>query len=334
MGVGSITSMSSMSGIQTTTAARTDVKSKNIQKEIDDAQQQMRKVASQEELTVDEKADERKKLQKEITGLNTELERHQEEFLRAQKRETMMAELRKEAAPAEEEEASGRIRTEEVSQEDDAEKAAKTREGDTKGVSQKETAAAAAGTSARQTGNPGTIVFKDSDGTVILKGEMGPAGQNGVAADQNQAAETGKAIVAKEETDDDEAMEAAGLSHKEMHAMVSADASARQADRQGNVIAGIGGDIAVLKGEMKLDERRGDDTGRKQAELEKLEEKEEKARIFQFSVLGEAGSAMRSSAEDDASGKQVDKENNAVINAARLSQEEQTAQQRFYVSVG
>lgn len=114
--------------------------------------------------------------------------------------------------------------------------------------------------------------------------------------------------------------------------MVSADASAQQASRQGTVIARISGGIAVLKGEMNLDELRGENTDRKQEQLEKLEEREEKARIFQFSVLGEANGAVQSAATAEVSGLQADTENNALINATNLSQEE--AQQRFFVSFG
>ena len=60
MGVGRITSMNSMSGMWRTTKGSADVKSKNIQNEIKDLQQQMQKISSNEKLSVDEKANERK----------------------------------------------------------------------------------------------------------------------------------------------------------------------------------------------------------------------------------------------------------------------------------
>lgn len=131
MGVGNITSMNSMAGLQTSMAGSTDVKSKNIQNEITDIEQQMQKVSSQEELSADEKADERKKLQKEISSLNTELERHQEEFLRSQKREVMMAKLQEDEKPTEEWKAVGRMQTDTDDQEGAAEKDEKITDSDT-----------------------------------------------------------------------------------------------------------------------------------------------------------------------------------------------------------
>ncbi|MDE7207201.1 MAG: hypothetical protein K2N90_08620 [Lachnospiraceae bacterium] len=61
MGVGSVTSRNSMSNVQMARARSADVKSKKIQNEITDIQQQMQKISSKEELSVDEKANERKK---------------------------------------------------------------------------------------------------------------------------------------------------------------------------------------------------------------------------------------------------------------------------------
>ena len=72
MGISSITSMNGMSGMQMTMASSTETKNKNIQKEITDAQQQMRALSSKDELSVNDKANERKTLQKKIASLNTE----------------------------------------------------------------------------------------------------------------------------------------------------------------------------------------------------------------------------------------------------------------------
>lgn len=328
MGVGNITSMNSMAGLQTSMAGSTDVKSKNIQNEITDIEQQMQKVSSQEELSADEKADERKKLQKEISSLNTELERHQEEFLRSQKREVMMAKLQEDEKPTEEWKAVGRMQTDTDDQEGAAEKDEKITDSDTtalihNGVS----AAEAKDVSTQQSDYQGTVIARNRDGVVILTGELSSDEKRGVGTDESNEED-----LAAEETDDKEAAAETGMSHKEMNAMVSADASAQQASRQGTVIARISGGIAVLKGEMNLDELRGENTDRKQEQLEKLEEREEKARIFQFSVLGEANGAVQSAATAEVSGLQADTENNALINATNLSQEE--AQQRFFVSFG
>ncbi|MCM1121853.1 MAG: hypothetical protein NC416_04650 [Eubacterium sp.] len=311
-GVGSA-AMNSIVNLQKTTAGSTDIKSKKIQNEISEAQQQMQKLSSQEELSAEEKTEEKEKLQKEISTLNTELERQQEEFLRAQKREQMLAELRGEAEPAAEE-TTGTVQAQEEEQ------------------------------SAQQTGIQDTVILKNSDGTVILKGETESGDTSGavtaesgaqdmaVAESQATAEEenSGKETAAEEEDDEDTET---GLSQGQIQAMAAADISAQQAGSQEAVIARISGGIAVLKGEIAQDERRGVDTDRKQAELEKLEEKENKARILQFSVLGEANGAMKSSAETEAAVQQQDdgQGDNAAVRAAKFAQEEQ---QRFYVSVG
>ncbi|MDE6663690.1 MAG: hypothetical protein K2K46_10165 [Lachnospiraceae bacterium] len=121
--------------------------------------------------------------------------------------------------------------------------------------------------------------------------------------------------------------------------MVSADSSVQQANHQGSVIARTRDGIAILKGEMNQDEKRGIDTERKQNELEKMEKREQRATSFQSSILGEANNTMKSATETNAAGTndstQVysDGNGNAYINALNLSQEdEQTTQQRFYVS--
>ena len=102
MGIGSITSTNSMSVMQMTSSDLRDQKSKNIQNDITDAQQQMQKLASKEELSADEKANEKKKLQREISNLNTKLEQHQEELVRSHKREIMLAQLLEDREPAKE----------------------------------------------------------------------------------------------------------------------------------------------------------------------------------------------------------------------------------------
>ncbi|MDE7199331.1 MAG: FlxA-like family protein, partial [Lachnospiraceae bacterium] len=71
MGIGGITSANSMSVMQMTSSNVTDSRSKNIQKEITDTQQQMQKLSSKEDLSANEKSQERKALQKEISDLNT-----------------------------------------------------------------------------------------------------------------------------------------------------------------------------------------------------------------------------------------------------------------------
>ena len=338
MGVGSVTSMNSMSNIWTTKTGSKDIESKKIENEITDKQQQMQKVSSKVELSADEKADERKKQQREISDLNTELKRHQEEILSSQRRELMMAELQKNQAPEDEEKTADKIQTDGTDKKGIAEKETKAIDSDAStGLSQKESSAAASTSkSAQQTGYQGTVIFQNSDGTVILKDGMKQDEKRGVNADQKQTDEAKEKGVTGREAkpvDDDKDTDT-GLSGTKMYEMVSADASAQQIGRRETAIAGIKSDIAVLKGEINQDERRGVDTEKKQAELEKLEKKEESARTLQFSDLGKDGGTMNAAANLKVSGIKVNTENNAVINFPDLSKEDQESQQRFQVSFG
>ena len=317
MGIGSVTSTNSMSVMQTITTASTDPKIKNIQNEITDAKQQMQKLSSKEDLSVNEKTDERKKLQKEISDLNTELKQHQEELSRSQKRDLMLAKLREDQNPTEEKVTEDKIQeTKDSSDQEDEKKL--PLEG-------------------QQSESQGTVITRNSDGVVILTEEANPNENQGVSAEKTQTAE------AEEESADETVAKPTvsvtvtdtGLNHKDMRAMVTADSSVQQANRQGTIVAKTRDGIAILKGEIKLDELRGADTEKKQAELEKMEQKEERATTFQFSVLGEANNAMKSAAgvSGATNAVQANAENNAYLNAMKISQEnEQAAQQRFYVS--
>lgn len=106
-----------MSVTQMTAADVKDQKSKNIQSDITTAQQQMQKLSSKDDLSANEIANERKKLQKEISGLNTKLKQHQEELRRSQKREIMMAELLEDKKTVKEETPEDKIRPAETSSE-------------------------------------------------------------------------------------------------------------------------------------------------------------------------------------------------------------------------
>lgn len=321
MGIGSVTSANSMSGMQMARAASTDPKIKTIQNEITEAKQQMQKLSSKEELSANEKANERKKLQKEISDLNAELKQQQEELRKSQKREALLAELREDQNPSKKEKTDGKIQAAQASS-DQADEGAQPAD--------------------RQQAEPqGTVVASNGDGTVILKAGTNQDENRGVDTEKPPADETGEESIAENEAKPIASDIAAdsGLSHKDMHAMVSADTSVQQADRQGIVIARTRDGIAILKSEIKLDELRGADTEKKQAELEKMEQKEQRATTFQFSILGEANNAIKSSAETNAAGikdtTQDNTEKNAYINSLKISQEnEQTEQQRFFVSFG
>ncbi len=316
MGIGSITSTTRMAVVQTTPTDLKDQKSKSIQSKISDVEQQIRKLSSEEDLSVNEKANEKKKLQKEEADLSTKLKQHQEELLRSQKRELMLAEMREEQAPVEEETAEDKIQSNESSAATEDKRELPS--------------------DAQQTAQPGTVITQNSDGTVILK-EIAKPVENRDTDPQKPADEVKEeASPAKETKEADEAEVAdTTLSGKELQAMVSADVSMQQADYQGTVIAKTEGGIAILKGEIKQDAYRGDDTGRKQAELEKMQKQSQREQAFQFSILGEADNAMKSAAETSGAVKgNPDTENTFYISGLSAPQEEQAAQQRFYVSFG
>ena len=321
MGIGSVTSMNSMSGMQMTMAGSTDSKSKSIQNEITGVQQQIQKLSSKEELSVNEKTNERKKLQKEISSLNTELKQHQDELRKSQKREIMMAELREDQNPTREKKPEDKIQKTETSLDKADEKNLPTDK--------------------QQTGRQGTIIASNSDGTVILKGNLNQDEKRRVDTEEKQADETRENNIAEKEdkTIDGDVAKDTGLSHKKIYAIVSADSSVRQAHRQGTIIANTRDGIAILKGEINQDEKRGVDTEKKQSELEKMEKKEQRTIAFQASILGEANNTMKSAAETNVTGindkTQVKVNNNAFINAMKASSEETlAAQQQFYISFG
>lgn len=318
MGIGSVTSTGSISSMRTYTAGSSEPRNKNLQNEIANVQQQMQTLSSKEDLSVNEKMNERKKLQNELASLNTELKRHQDELRRSQNREIMMAELQKESDPATEETAKDKAKTDETSPENADEKNLPADE--------------------RRTEQPGTVILKNGDGVVIQKGGLSPNAEQGVETEETRKDENKEDGMAEKtpKDADNAADEKNGLSHKEIHAMASADTSLQQARRLGTVIAKTSDGIAILKGEINQDEMRNVDTEKKQAELEKMEKAQRQAISFQGSILGEANNAMRSATDVNAAkaqgGIQVSAEKNAFINAVKVSQEMQTSQQRFHVS--
>lgn len=201
---------------------------------------------------------------------------------------------------------------------------------------------------------PGTVITKTKDGIVILKEdtkqEKLPGMENAKTADKSSLRPTAEQASSADKLSSEESKEAdasekmtkpsdqdteMGLSQKEIHGIVSAEASVRQTDRQETVIARIEGGIAILKGEIKQDETRGVDTEQKQAELEKMEQREERARTFQSYVFGNENNAMKPAAKEGETqnGTQINTENNSFIRTFQFNQEAQAAQQRFYVSL-
>ena len=316
MGIGNITSMNSMSGVYMTSAASAEPKIKNIQDKIASVQQEMQKLSSKEELSIAEKTDERKKLQKEVSSLNTVLKQRQEELRKSQKRELMMAQLQEDAKPAQKDALEDTIQTKGTSSDNTNEKSlpADKRQG-------------------------GTVLLQNSDGSVILKDKTRQNNNRGIDTEEEQNRETGEENISETETKpaDSDTAKDTGLSGKETHAIASGDSSIQQAARQGTIIAQTRDGIVILKGEINQDEIRGLNTERKQEELKMMEKREQIAAAFQFSVLGEATNRMKSALEAKMPGMkdrpQVNTINNAFLNAVKTSQEEgQAEQQNFYVS--
>ena len=302
MGIGGVTS-SSMSVMQMPAAGTPDAKSKKIQDEITDVEREMQKISSNADLSYTEKTDERKTLQKEISNLNTKLDQRQEELLRSQKRESMLAELRNDQKPKKAEDDADNLSAKEAS----SDTAAETNQTPAADESQTQLQA-------------GAVIASTEDGTVILKEEAKPGGTQESVPETEQAAETKEKDVVEEDTKaaDNDTDTDVRPSGEEIRAMVSADASAQLASRQGTIITKTEDGIAILKGEIAQDERRGINTERKQAELEQMEKQQERAAAFQFSVLGNA--------MDPAAGTNVAGMENAA-------QEDPASQQRFQVSI-
>lgn len=317
MGIGSITSTNSMSAMQTSTANLKDQKSKNIQNEITNRQLLLQKLSSEEDLSANEKATERKKLQKEISGLNTKLKQHQKELLRSQKRELMLEQLREDADPAKEGQSEGRMHSNESS--------------DTTGHRNLPD-------DEQKTSQLKSVITQNGDGTVILKEALNQDNNSVTDANTKQDDEgEEEVLVGKEEKaiDDDMAADT-GLSGKEVHAMVSADSFLQQASRLGMIVTKTEDGIAVLKSEIKLDKNLDTDTERKEAELEKMEKRKQRAMEAQFSMLGEANNAMKPASETNGAVKdktQVNAENSFPVSSLNMPQEEQTSQPQFYVSI-
>ena len=192
-------------------------------------------------------------------------------FRRSYKREIMIAELQEDIRPAKEDESEDKTQTKKTSDNTADEKSQPAGE--------------------QQTPQPGTVITQDSDGVVVLKEALNMDNPRAADTENKQVPESrAEEIFTEEETipTDNDAVSDAGLSGKEMQGMVSASSSLQQTGLQGTIITKTSDGIAILKGEIKQDEKRDVDTERKQAELEKLEKQEQRAMLFQFSLLGDA----------------------------------------------
>lgn len=334
MGIGGVTSVNnSMSVTQMTSASLKDHKSKNIQNEITEVQQKIQKLSSEDELSLNEKADEKKKLQKEKSSLDTELKQHQEELLRSQKREIRLAELQEKQDPA---------------KEDDETKENAQAAGAAADTADKESRP----TDDKQPLQPGTVITQNNDGTVILKevlnqsesagntvestqAESKQTGKTGTVVSEAKAAAVEKETPAQAEEEDEDNTADTAFSDKQMQAMVTSDTSMKQADRMGTLVTKTEDGIAILKGEIKQDSYRGTDTERKEAELSDMQKQREREMGVQFALLGEAGHMMKSTAgsasvQDSA---QEDTGKKLQVSGLNVPQDQQAAQERFHAAI-
>ena len=96
--------------------------------------------------------------------------------------------------------------------------------------------------------------------------------------------------------------QAAGLSSAGMQAMISADASMKQAEMKGRA--------GVLEIEIKQDSGRGGDTEEKQKELAEVQQKAEAAASAQMSTLADANQMIKEA--NEAEGENPDNRNQAI----------------------
>lgn len=316
-GIGGIASSNNMSVAQIKSSDLKDQKSKSLQNDITDVQRQMQKLSSDEELTVTEKAEEKKKLQKEKSDLSTKLKQHQDELLKTQKQEIKLAELQENRMPANEEEKENDKPVRETSS-DTADKAKLSADD-------------------RRSLPPGTVITQNSDGTVILKEVLNQAAAGEKEAQDEQAVEAKEkmAVEKEQKAEDTDTTADTALSEREVQSMVSADSSMQQAARQGALVTKTTDDIAVLQSEIKQDGYYGTDTEGKRAELKDMQQQRTREMAFQFSLLGEADNAMQASSETNApagNAAQANAERTFHVSGLNTAPEEQ-AQQGFQVSI-
>ena len=89
-----------------------------------------------------------------------------------------------------------------------------------------------------------------------------------------------------------------GLSQVSMQAIISAEASMKQAKVQGSVATQMKGRAGVLEAEIKQDAGQGN-TEKKEEELAELKEKAQSATSAQMSTLAEANKTMEEAAKAD-----------------------------------
>lgn len=194
-----------------------DSVSKNIQKQIANAQKQLQELSSNEDMTLEEKMKKRQEIQQEITTLNQQLRQHQIEQRKEQQ---------------------------------------------SKGAS-----------------------------------------MNDMLGGTRKAAKAGD--------------KGSGLSQAGMQAMISADASVKQAKVQGSMAAQMEGKAGVLESEIKMDKSRGGNAEKKEEELADLQAKAQTAATAQISSLADASKMMEEASKTDQAAEPSKSKDNKKNQAAK-----------------
>ena len=84
-----------------------DAQSKNIRKQIEEAQKKLQEISSSGEISPEEKMKKRQEIQKQISDLRMQLQKHQAEMRRQQQAEKRAAENQSKAGQKQEEQATG-----------------------------------------------------------------------------------------------------------------------------------------------------------------------------------------------------------------------------------
>ncbi len=288
MEIGRLRGIEGLSNRPTDKVRQADSVSKNIQKEISEAQRQRQALSSKEDLPAAEKVKKRQELQQKISGLNRELKQRRAETRREQQQEALADEIRGDVSGA------GSKGKKIIKAENDALKAAAEKK---KGINDANNV------------NAGHSDVKNDNA-----GKTGSSIKNAEGKTAPDKASQNAALQDKTEQNKESRLQDFEIPQKKWKAVIASDSSREQAKKQETVIARIEGGIAILKSEIKLDEARGADVTKKQAELDKQEAKLQKA--------------STASLPSPSGGKTAERIFPAKPEAASLSQEKETAEQQ------
>lgn len=107
-----------------------------------------------------------------------------------------------------------------------------------------------------------------------------------------------------------------GLSQASTQAIISADASMKQAKAQGRVVNNTNGKVKVLSSEIKMDKGRGTSSKKKEAELQSLEEKAQAASKAQMASLSDVNKAIKEATTDNSVKDNKDKTQESKTNTS------------------